>query len=302
MIVSPEFVECWEMRTLVRLLGNDEAAPVYVLRLWSHCQTRNDTFFDMTPDNLAAACRYAGGDAKQFEAALIECRYVKRTEQLIEVLHWADDNKALIAARANGSKGGRPKKTSGIPPAKEDKKTHGLTQSATGLTHGLTDKSRGDKSRKTKTLNPLSASPTAGSEVEDLGPLPPSEPAAPSDPPPNNVVELKPQLPADEVFAYWQSVMGHPRAKLGDGDRKKINERLTKDGFTVQDLKDAVDGCKASPHHMGQNDTRTVYDSMELIFRNTSKVNSFIALKDKPPRNMRGAAAKLTGANYQRGI
>ncbi len=85
-----------------------------------------------------------------------------------------------------------------------------------------------------------------------------------------------------EVFAYWQSAMGHPQAKLDAKRERNIKARL-KDGYTVKQLCKAVDGCKLSPHHMGQNDQRTVYDDIELICRDGPRVDKFIALVERKP-------------------
>lgn len=83
-----------------------------------------------------------------------------------------------------------------------------------------------------------------------------------------------------EVFAYWQRAMAHPQAKLDAKRERNIKARL-KDGYTVEQLCKAVDGCKLSPHHMGQNDTRTVYDDIELICRDGPRVDKFIALVER---------------------
>lgn len=80
-----------------------------------------------------------------------------------------------------------------------------------------------------------------------------------------------------EVFSYWQMKMNHPQAKLDAKRGKAISARL-KDGYTVGEICEAVDGCLLSPHHMGQNDTRTVYDDIELICRDGTKVDRFIKL------------------------
>lgn len=85
-----------------------------------------------------------------------------------------------------------------------------------------------------------------------------------------------------DVFAYWQLVMGHAQAKLDDKRSRAIGARLA-DGYTVADLCQAVDGCKQSPHHMGQNDTHTVYDDIELICRNGPKVDGFIKRAKQAP-------------------
>jgi len=77
------------------------------------------------------------------------------------------------------------------------------------------------------------------------------------------------------VFAYWQTAMNHPQAKLTPKRRKLIAARL-KD-YTLIEIQRAIDGCRASPFHMGQNETGTVYDDIELICRNGEKLESFIS-------------------------
>lgn len=82
------------------------------------------------------------------------------------------------------------------------------------------------------------------------------------------------------VFDHWRIVMGHPQAKLGDSGSKRyraIAARL-KDGYTPEQLKLAVEGCKKSPHHMGKNDRGEVYDDLELICRDQGHVDKFLAL------------------------
>jgi hypothetical protein len=80
-----------------------------------------------------------------------------------------------------------------------------------------------------------------------------------------------------QVFDYWKERMGHPRAQLDNKRAKAIAARLH-DGYSTDDLLRAVDGCRLSPHHMGQNDNRTVYDDIELICRDGVRVDKFIAL------------------------
>jgi uncharacterized protein YdaU (DUF1376 family) len=66
-----------------------------------------------------------------------------------------------------------------------------------------------------------------------------------------------------------------PRSRPGAKERQKIAERLA-EGFTVEDLKLAIDGNHKSPHHCGQNDTGTTYHNLELIVRDSAHVNQFI--------------------------
>lgn len=84
-------------------------------------------------------------------------------------------------------------------------------------------------------------------------------------------------LPVRHVFDYWRKRTEHSRAKLDDKRRSTIASRL-KNGYSVDDLKAAVDGCLKSPWHQGQNGNKRKYDDIELICRNASKVDQFIAL------------------------
>lgn len=88
-----------------------------------------------------------------------------------------------------------------------------------------------------------------------------------------------------EVFEHWQTVMNHPTAKLGS-DRKRIISARLKDGYTVEDLQNAITGCSLSPYHMGQNEQGTRYDGLDLILRNSEKVDSFIAKFRSPPKTL----------------
>lgn len=72
----------------------------------------------------------------------------------------------------------------------------------------------------------------------------------------------------------------HPRAKPGRKERAKIRA-LLKDGFTVDDLCLAIEGCHKSPYHCGENEKGQKYQNLELIVRDSSKVNQFMALAEK---------------------
>ena len=84
-----------------------------------------------------------------------------------------------------------------------------------------------------------------------------------------------------EVFDYWRAEMraGSERVLLTPRRREKIRSRL-RDGYSVADLRTAVDGCKRSPHHMGENPQGTKYDDLELILRNGDNVERFRAMAE----------------------
>lgn len=148
MIIEPDFVDHWKTRLLVGLLGDDELAPIYLIRLWAHCQQRKSSSFVSLPTaGIKAICRYQGA-APTLEEALIGSGFAARDGAALQVLGWDEYNASLIANWANGSKGGRPKNN---PPI-----THGLAMGKPSETHGTPD--REDKSREDKKTTTTSSS------------------------------------------------------------------------------------------------------------------------------------------------
>ena len=93
------------------------------------------------------------------------------------------------------------------------------------------------------------------------------------------------------VFEHWQVRMGVPRARLDQKRRQKIRQRLL-DGYTMQDLIDAIEGCAQSPFNMGANDRTTVYNDIELICRDAAHVDRFIAIHTKTTIEKKRAAIR----------
>lgn len=85
-----------------------------------------------------------------------------------------------------------------------------------------------------------------------------------------------------EVFEHWRATMRKPRAALDDKRRKVIRAALA-NGYTVGDLRKAIDGCALSAWHMGQNDRGATYNALELILRNAEKIDAFMTMADTPP-------------------
>jgi hypothetical protein len=111
---------------VVDALG-DEKAPMYIMRLWSHCQDRRAGEFVMPTRGLKAQCRY-DGDAEAFERALVDAGFIEREGDTVRVLGWAEKNASLFAAWENGHKGGRPRKN--------PNETHGKPTGNPPVTHG----------------------------------------------------------------------------------------------------------------------------------------------------------------------
>ena len=121
MIVEPDFLDHWKTRMLARLL-KDERAPIYVIRLWAHCQQRKtDRFTGWNPDVLASVCRWETDGLTLWEA--MGKTFIEIDGENVVVHGWADTNASLISAWENGKRGGRPRavntgssKPTGNPP------------------------------------------------------------------------------------------------------------------------------------------------------------------------------------------
>jgi hypothetical protein len=143
MIIETDFLDHWKTRLIVRLLGT-ESAPLHIIRLWSHCQTRKTNRFpEWNPEILSAVCKW-GGDANVFWSAILQT--FGRIEDGCFVAHqWDEVNSSLIASWSNGGKGGRPKKPRDNPRVNPEP-----NQVNPQLTRGVTD--REEKIEKTNSL------------------------------------------------------------------------------------------------------------------------------------------------------
>lgn len=121
MIVDPDFPDHWKTRMLVGLLDGDEVAPVYVIRLWAHCQNRRQwTFTNVSAEALKALCRFPG-HANKLESSLAASGFIRREADTLIVCGWDDYNASLVASWSNGRKGGRPPKPRGLDNQKNNK-------------------------------------------------------------------------------------------------------------------------------------------------------------------------------------
>lgn len=79
------------------------------------------------------------------------------------------------------------------------------------------------------------------------------------------------------IFSYWAEVMGKSlsQCKLTPKREKAIKGRL-KDGYTVEQIKKAIENCRADPFSMGKNDRQKPFNDIELICRSGEKLEGFI--------------------------
>jgi len=95
-----------------------------------------------------------------------------------------------------------------------------------------------------------------------------------------------------EVFAYWAQVMAVKGAVLSPKRQKAVESRLA-EGYDVEALKQAIDGCARTPHNMGHNDRGTKFNDLELICRSPENVDRFKSATT-PVTNTRAPVAAET--------
>jgi DNA-binding transcriptional ArsR family regulator len=81
--------------------------------------------------------------------------------------------------------------------------------------------------------------------------------------------------PVDLVFAAWvQSTDRTARTQLTP-ERRRLIKRAFGWGYSAEDLVAAVQGWRHSPHHLGENDRRTVYNDLGLLLRDADRIERF---------------------------
>ena len=142
----------------------------------------------------------------------------------------------------------------------ERRSSYGIPTVDRTVSHGLTPSTEHRAPKKETTL----------SSTLDLGPVVP--------PPETVAVKLAEVLTDDEfdVFEHWRQRLNHPKA-VATKERKRLIAKWLPAYGKVR-LQAAIDGCARSPHHMGQNDRHTRYDSLELILRDAKHIEDFEAM------------------------
>ncbi len=107
------------------------------------------------------------------------------------------------------------------------------------------------------------------------------------------------------VFAHYRTY--HPRAAPKPSTTSKewrlIRQRLG-EGFGVDDLQAAIDGCHVTPHNLGANERDTKYLGLTLILKDASQITRFIENAAEPPtpRNERERRTLDAAREYLEGI
>lgn len=85
-----------------------------------------------------------------------------------------------------------------------------------------------------------------------------------------------------KIFDFWRTTMHHPDAKL-TGDRRRVIGARLADGYSVDQICQAITGCSKSAFHMGDNDRNRTYDGLHLICRSGEKLEEFQNMSQRTP-------------------
>ena len=313
MILDPDFPDHWKVRMLVAMLGDDELAPMYVIRLWCHCQNRRSVRFEgMTPMALKGVCRFKG-DAEALSQGMEQSGFIAWEDGALSVLKWEEYNKGIIANWTNGGKGGRPstpKKEPAKPKPIPEMGSRGSNPSGTqngkwvngGETHlenGLQGQEpiAGNCVDGLERQEPCSVDRSSvellGADSNKLNPSAPNAHSAPAEADGVPAESRKPSNPSKssrlagivaQVIEHWTLAHKHRGPKAIPADSKEYRQisRLVDAGYTADDLCVGIDGMHATPHNQGQNDRNTKYLTLAICFESASQLQRFIDNAEAP--------------------
>ncbi len=99
--------------------------------------------------------------------------------------------------------------------------------------------------------------------------------------------------PVTKIFSHWQAVMNHPKAVL-DKQRRRFIQQALDNGYSADDLCQAITGCSLTPHNQGQNDRGERYDGLHLILRSADQIDRFIRNAQHPPKLLNKSEQRLS--------
>ncbi len=99
--------------------------------------------------------------------------------------------------------------------------------------------------------------------------------------------------PVTKIFSHGQAVMNHPKAVL-DKQRRRFIQQAMDNGYSADDLCQAITGCSLTPHNQGQNDRGERYDGLHLILRSADQIDRFIRNAQHPPKLLNKSEQRLS--------
>ena len=85
----------------------------------------------------------------------------------------------------------------------------------------------------------------------------------------------------ETVFNAWVQIMNKSSQVILDTKRGNAIEARLEDGYSPEQIIQAIHGCRSIPHNMGFNDRNTQYNDIELICRNIPNLDRFMTAGQK---------------------
>lgn len=82
---------------------------------------------------------------------------------------------------------------------------------------------------------------------------------------------------ANEIFDFWQLRLNKVNAKFSKARKQKVFARLN-EGYSVEEIKQAILGCKASPRHLGYEGRGQKLNDLSIICANRIQLERFIEI------------------------
>lgn len=105
MIIAPDFFEHWKTKALIELTKRPES-PLWVQRLWAHCQTRKAwEFRDLSALALKSICGVpAEITPEAWKQMLLDSRFARESGKKLIVHEWEEHNASLVQRWQSGNK------------------------------------------------------------------------------------------------------------------------------------------------------------------------------------------------------
>ena len=220
---------------------------------------------------IALAARWSGSPEEFTAAAIVAGLIDPITDGGLRFRGWEDRYRA-----------GLKKQWRDLVRKREDRSDDDLEgDCATTSVYSSRGDCRGDNPAPKSRQNGAETAPKTGSDPdpdpykeEEKKPLSETAGAVPTDA----------SSPALKVFEHWKARMRKGGKAKFKGKRRRAVEARLRDGYTVEELCEAVDGCAVTPHNLGLNESGQRYDDLELICRNEAQVERFQQNARAPPK------------------
>lgn len=299
-----------KIRRLGTALGiGDAHARGLVVGLWAWAlvQAPGGDLGDLGADELAEACGW-DGDAHALLVGLLDVGLLDGQPGELAIHGWDDYQGAASDAARQRKHREKSKMSRNVTTARDTchDTSHGMSRPVTPTIRYDTIRTIPVSDRASHDPHPPRAEPQAGkadaelalvlAAADRLAKIRPEAEPPPQAPPTGraskagagDAARASYADQAREVWSHYRE-RWHPRVAPdllpGSHEYRAICDRL-REGSSVADLRDAIDGCHGDPWHQGANDKGAKYLSITLICRSASHVQRYRELLARPARAM----------------